>query len=392
MDNEDSGQNIEMSKVEKFYIYSILLLPILFQYATGIDGLTAGDALFVIAFFLYFIKKNPGKYAPFLVLFIYLSISTAVFYFSGIIVKITTSLHYMAYVLGMIFMLDLGKKNRIDIVQLYRKICKYSAILMIVQTIFYKGLGIVIPGIITFFPLTDPSLADYGSALATTNSGRCMSFFAEPSHFAIYTVPCLAILLFKGEKISKAEWIEIMLISLSLIFCASFTGIICGVFLWCYFLWKRTISGKFSGSMIFILVLVGIALSYIVFKTSAGSYFTNKEILERQAEGRFEGFAIKDFIKFNASAIIWGSGMNDIGEMLYLPGWPRLFYYFGIVGSSLYVICFIRFFKRNTFSGLILILMAILMVGTEMNFSSFIVPYVLLMFATKDRFIFKNEI
>ena len=70
--------------------------------------------------------------------------------------------------------------------------------------------------------------------------------------------------------------------------------------------------------------------------------------------------------------------MNDIGRIEYLPGWPRLIFYFGIIGSFIYIISFLLCSKWDTLSFILLIVIAGLMVGTEMNFGPFIMPYMLM--------------
>lgn len=139
------------------------------------------------------------------------------------------------------------------------------------------------------------------------------------------------------------------------------------------------------------LIVFGI-MFFIIMNTSLGSYITDEEVYERQSIGRFAGYNYM-FSTMDSSTLsfIFGNGMNDIGEIEYLPGWPRLVLYFGLIGSLIYVLSFLSCAKWNTFSFVLLIIIAGLMIGTEMNFGPFIMPYMMLIILSNKSLILEKK-
>ena len=267
------------------------------------------------------------------------------------------------------------------IVNIYNKLCLMSALLMVIQTIALKTLGICIPGVLTFLPLTDTNMYDYASAVIYHNSGRCMSFFAEPSHFAIFVLPFLVINLM-SDRVDRKRIIQAIFVSISLIMCASFTGVLSAIIIWGLFILINVIKRNISFKFILLMVFACIIFITILLNTSGGEYLFDEEIYERQSEGRFAGFMLLDILDINGSLLYFGNGMVDIGELLYLPGWPRLLYYYGIVGTIIYILSFMSCAKRKTVSVIFLILLGILMIGTEVNFNCYFVIYMLCIYIT----------
>lgn len=372
-------------KISRYFILSILLLPLLFQYLTPIESITLGDALLIISAFIYTLNIPFKIEIPIVFIILYIIIITTNCYLLSHIPKYTTTLHYLAYLFVILIMPKLAK-YRDYIFKIYRKICLASATLLIAQTLLLKTIGYCLPGVLTFLPLTDPSMQDYTSAVLYTNSGRCMSFYAEPSHFGIYVLPFLIITFFTNSFVTRKNLIEAAYVSISLILCASFTGIISAIIIWSIYLLLNIIRGKISFNIIFFYIFSFAVFLFILSNSSAGEYMLNNEIIERQSGKRFEGFETLEMITNNNGNLFfyWGNGMNDIGEFIYLSGWPRLFYYFGLIGSLIYTYCIASCARRRTVSIILLLLMSILMVGTEMNFGIYFVVYMLLIFATRN--------
>ena len=372
-------------KISRCFILSILLLPILFQYLTPIEPINLGDAFLIIAAFIYTLNIPFKIESPIVFIILYIIIITTNCYLLSHIPKYSTTLHYLAYLFVILIMPKLSKYKDY-IFEMYRKVSLISATLLIVQTLLLKTIGYCLPGVLTFLPLTDPSMQDYTAAVLYTNSGRCMSFYGEPSHYGIYVLPFLIITFFANSFVTRKGLIEAAYVSISLILCSSFTGVISAIIIWSIYLIFNIIRGKFSLSIVFLCIFSFGIFLFILLNSSAGEYMFNDEIIERQSGMRFEGFEALEMIIDNkgSSFLYWGNGMNDIGEFVYLSGWPRLLYYFGVIGSLIYIYCIASCARKRTVSIILLFLMGILMVGTEMNFGIYFVVYMLLMFATRN--------
>ena len=370
----------KISRVKKWFIISIILLPILFLYATPIPGFTIGDLFMLVWTFSLLIKEKVKINNKLLLLIFFLVIQTLTLSAGANLPKITTSLRYIVYLLIM-WLLPTVANERDYIYKVVSQVSKAVIIFLLLQYVAFQ-MGIIIPGIMTFLPLT----ADEGSSYEEIFNigGRCMSVFAEPSHYAIYALLFLTISLFEHSTISFKNLIWPVITSFSLIAASSFSGVLCMVAAWTLKLVLSLRNKKLSiKAVITFFLFIGV-LVYIILSTNMGDYVSDIDVYDRQSAGRFGGFTYVMEKSSQMSNLLFGNGMNDIGEVEYLSGWPRLYFYFGILGSLIYLISFGSFYKKNTLSMVIMIMVAGLMVGTEINFAPFILPYVLLASATKD--------
>lgn len=370
-------------RIDKCFISSIILLPIFFMYATPIPGFSVGDGLMILAWGGMLLKLKKVKIQRSLIsIIIYTILLTLACLALGKLEKPTTSLRYIVYLMIML---------TFPTVACYRayvfKILNIAGIfamgILIIQYIFLTFFNIIVPGVLTFLPLMDSALSDYNEGFEI--AGRCMSIFAEPSHYAIYIVLFLTIRLLGQKGFSFSSLFILLLVSISIIMCSSFTGIICMIAVWALKIFGEMRLSKESVGLLFSFIAAFLVLFYIATMTSAGEYIMNNDIYEKQSMGRFSGFDyIFEEITSSTYFILFGNGMNDIGELVYLPGWPRLFYYFGFIGSIIYILSFFKCAKRGTLSFTILIVIAGLMIGTEMTFGPFIMPYMLVVMSTKQ--------
>ena len=219
-----------------------------------------------------------------------------------------------------------------------------------------------------------------------------MSFFEEPSHFAIYMLPYIAITLFKTPVIHKQNIIRAGVATLSVILSASFTGVMCAAIIWFSWLIMGVKNKIFSLSKICGLLIICFVIIVVFLHSSSGSYILNPETYERQSSGRFGGFEyIQDFLsRIDNSIKLYGVGMIDMAEEIYLSGWPRLFMYYGIVGSIVYIISFVKCIKLFSLSMILMCLIGVLMIGTEMNFGYLLLPYMLVIFSCNKGYYIDN--
>lgn len=376
---------VVVPREKRYFILSLLLLPILFMYATPIPGFTVGDAFFVLSFSIMVIKgKGVRIQRSIIPILIYVVTLTFFCILEGSLQKPTTSLRYIIYLIGVAFMPSIEQCG--DYVhKTLNRIGYFIMIILIIQFVALTFFDIIVPGLLTFLPLTDTDMHNYSEGFEI--AGRCMSVFAEPSHYAIYSILFLSYKLFENKGLTLKALIIPIVISLSIIMCASFTGFICMIGVWGLKLIRELKNGNIAFWMIVPLALASFLILAGIAMTSSGSYLTNSEVYDNQSVGRFAGYSfLLEEVGKTPFSLLFGHGMNDIAELEYLPGWPRLLYYYGIIGGLIYIISFLRCARKGSFSMVLMIVIAGLMVGTEMNFSSFIMPYMTVVVSSKKAF------
>ena len=374
------NQKSRYDKAVSFYSISMLLLPILFQYSTGVSTITIGDVLLFISL-IYLVIAQKGKIIikPILVLFIIYILIQTLFIKNEVLFTLNTTLRFSFYIIccGLLFSLKIDSNV---IIKYYKAICILVTTIIIIQTIAYRVFGIVIPGVLQFLKLTDESLYNYEYALYHTNSQRCMSVFGEPSHFALYVLPCALICLLGSERLSKKNVLQAGFIILGILVSTTFTGLL-GLFavilIWLYYYWKNK---RIKARTFIVIMLLGI-LGLLFYQNSfVGRYLADGAIYQRQSFGRFDGYTYIAELKSSTIELLLGHGMNDTGRSkgVYLAGWARMIYYYGFIGSFIYVWTLLAFRKKHSLSLGVMLLLFVLSIGTEVNFSPFLVVYILL--------------
>lgn len=363
---------------QKFFLISGIFLPILFEYATPLSSFTIGDFLLVLSIiFLVVTNRRLPLAIPFAGMLIYVVLDTVIIKLMGGHSSLFRAMRYMVY-LSYPILLPKCMEYKEWAVEVYKKVAVFSAFFMILQTILLKLFKVFLPGVLTFLPLTDSSLYNYQDAVLYTNSGRCMSVFGEPSHYSIYVLPCVLLFLHAYDLYKRRTALYgALLISGSVFLCASFTGIFGLMFVWVMWVYSNIKKSRMPQRVARVILEFGIVCICFLIFTGAGSYLTNMDIYSRQSSGRFEGFIyIKDLYDGNTiSEKMFGYGMNDIGYLVYLSGWPRMLFYFGIIGAIVFECSFIGVIKKHGVGSKIVYLMLLLMIGSEMNFGPFVVPY-----------------
>lgn len=352
------------------------MFQLLFLYATPIPSVSLADVLLLIIYpFLILKMIKKGKlnlkkdYAPFIALFIYILFQTLIILFGKDINYITnivaTAGRFMFYLFTVIYFVPYFFDRKIGI-SLYKKICVISTIFLFLQILVVKFWGYYIVGTIPGFPLMRNELAEFNQTIM--NAGyliRPRSFFAEPAHYVSYVSIYLAIGLFTKKNNYKEYFAEII-ISIGIIVSNSATGMIVLAFLWAMWILKnfniRRIDVK---KLLMIIILFPIAINIVIsseyFKTFLERTFGfGGEGLGSAAVGRFSNF-MWAFSSENVSVgnFIFGRGMIEIDK--YIPGIPSMFYYFGIIGSLIFVLIMLSMFIKAKYQQKILIMLIIVM-------------------------------
>lgn len=368
--------------MSKIFILALVAMPILFQYSIKVATVTLGDlclaiSLFVIIFKLY--KKIKIDYS-FCCLFCFLICELIYSLIIGIYASLGTTLRYAFYIFVIIFIPTIAKECKF-VLHSYVVLAMLSSFLLILQYICIHMFNIYIPGVIKFLPLTDTTLIDYGLTLNSQVYKRVMSCFGEPSHFAIYVLGALIILLFSAN-LTKKSMLKASFITLAIFLSTSITGVLLVIFIWILFI-KKQVKLQFNNLLLISMLFFMIFIPY--FKSQSASYVRDPAIFIRQMMGRIPGYEyVLDDFRNDKLQYLLGHGMHDIGERVYLAGYPRLFYYYGITGSFIFVICYVFLYKRkNEIGNYILLSISILSIGTEMIFGPLLLPYVTVILTTK---------
>lgn len=372
----------------KVYIFFSLMLPILFQYSAGISTITLGDALLLILSVVVLFSHDRLRMNHALI---------AVFSFSIFALVLTllfpsgdgalmTNVRYLFYIF--VIIIASGYSEHYDFaVKMYSFLGIATSVLLILQVILINGAGIYLPGVIESAPLMDESLYTYSETIHAQTFKRCMSCFTEPSHYAIYAIGSVVAILFYEKFSAKRKILAAAFVTIAIALSTSFTGVITVALVWAWWL-KKYINRRALGK-IMVFLFVSFLFLLVFLNTSAGKYIFNLSILLRQAGGRMEGFEFisNDLANCSIRELILGHGMSDIGigTQIYLAGYPRMIYYFGILGTIIFIICFMCMIRRSRkLTNAFLLTILVLSVATEMIFASFLVPYLVVALLEKD--------
>lgn len=249
-----------------------------------------------------------------------------------------------------------------------------SSILLIIQFVLLHFanyyLSVYIPGL----PLAAESLNELGKNYALGYAKRPNSIFQEPAHFASYVLLYFGITLFSNYKKEK---MIIILLGVSLILAGSSTGILLAlglVFLWLLKLLKELHSTQ--KVLNFMLILTFVAIFSLVFsKTQIFVNFVDRTFENGSAtEGRFGNYSDIFLEKTSTVDKIIGHGMVRYDD--YIPGIPRIYYYFGIIGLSVFIFYgLFNMLKKPGYQKITLLLLLISSLGTEIILGKFIILY-----------------
>ncbi len=390
---KNSINNLNMHRIKKNtinHIYTFILVssPLLFLYGIGVSNITLVD-FFLLALNMIFMIRIfiDGKIMvftnlmPFLFYIVVLSLVTTIDMDSTM-----RTLRYVFYLVNIVFFTKKYFDYRVG-VKIYRYISLVSTVFLFIQIITYKLVGIYLPGVVLSANLVASDLYNYDLVLQNAYYKRFMSFFAEPSHFAIYVLGYITILLFSEIGFSgfrKKDMIEFAFLSLGVVLSTSILGVmVLGAMslIWLMvFVFNRKKNYKnIFGLTLFFLVVI--SFMFFLQNTTAFEYFSNSSVLNRQAEGRFGGYSIFGYQEASTLEIIFGRGMVGmpiISNSGFLPSFPLLYYYFGFIGLILFFITFIPYFlnlKVNVSKALIICLFGIAL-GSELLLGIFILVFI----------------
>lgn len=368
------------SILSELYTFTIIMAPILCIYGIGISTITFLDFLLIVLNILMIIdllyRKKLSIFVNLIPFCIYICI-TALFniYDSEVILR---TFRYLFYILNVIIFVPNYFKYYLGI-KIYKIVAWVSTVFLFIQIISNKILGIYIPGVLPNIHLVDADLYNYNEVFQMAQVKRVMSFFAEPSHYAIFILGYFVITLFYRNKTStfKGKLCEAAFLSLGIILSSSILGMVVMLVMWAIWIifnFKKFILKPY---MILLMLLMIFVLYILLIDTSAVQYMTNSTVIERQSAGRFSGYEFLRSSNISLGEKIFGQGMTKEGMSVYLASYPILIFYFGYIGLILCIGTFLPYiskFKNNEATALLICMLGI-SIGSEILVGNFILIF-----------------
>ena len=349
-------------------LYTLIcsLSPILVIYSFSYSSFTILDTLIVFFYVFslpHYISSSKIKVNPFfLLMFIFVVFHSLIDYAINMISQnLLRAFHLTNY----IFFLALYSRRYFDektAIKVVRNIAVISTFFLFFQHIVFLIIHVPIPGQLPVFLVNN----EYGlSEFADANLMRFSAFFQEPSHYAMYILCALTLELFYKKELNLYV---LIILCLGAVVSTSNTAI-AGMFL-LVVLYVRN-KGVSLKAMLFLIVCL---LVICVFAQTFVETISQRVDNGKSFSNRFDGYSQIDYLI--SGNPLWGIGFwsgKDLGN-IYLPGWARLYVYFGIIGFVSYLFLYLGLFKSLK-NRMILYLLIFANIGGDALFSVFFLFY-----------------
>lgn len=394
--------------MKKIVNFLLVLYPILgiYKLPIGID-IPVNAAVFMALFAITLVKKKKGARVVlpdgFVLYWIYISIVYILFspslnFTSFIPGGISFCFWIIAFVTGLAFF-DYGLLKKY-----YKFVFLVCAIVFYIQEISYYTFGSR-PIFLLPFPLTGD--ATYQEILANQiKLDRSSCFFREPAHFAQFILPLLAMEMIDAPKNGKIMNGFSIFIIVTLILLRSGNGIVGLIVLLAYRIWMYIRYAKWGYKFLtlFVFIPIIIALTGYYIQTEQGAMIAERAAGLGYEEGSgsfmrtFRGYVlfealptinkifgltiegVSEFVPHSRVSYLFISKFTGEYEF-YLNGIQTVLISNGIVGLVLFLIIYIKLYKKNTelSRSLILLFLSLLLIGnlylTQMMMIATIIPH-----------------
>lgn len=304
--------------------FFIVLLPILYQIATPINVISLGELILIPLMLYQFIRKKNISFKVPRELIIFFFIPVLLTFFSSLtndFFSLSKAITVIARIIFYFALICIAARefNFQSSVKIYFWVCCLSAIYLYIQVFAYYGVSILLPiprnySNILFAYSESTETAYYYHMFGF----RPASIFTEPSFYADYVAPFIAILLFypgnlclfkKNEK--KRRMLMAIFMSISIILTTSNMGVLYCALLWTYFFLKDTsiLKIKLQYKLLILMFIFGFLI--FVLNSEAFSFLINRLMAGGSIGPRvLRGFLIYDNLPFINKII--GVGLNNI--------------------------------------------------------------------------------
>lgn len=359
--------------LNKLFTTLLVVLPVLSLYSIPDTKILIFELIIALLypFMLYFILKTNEKinkifYYPLIVPLSYIILQLAFLivikdfnYINSILLR---TFHNVFYLLTAIVFIRqyFDKKFGIKVLKIT---AVFASVYIIIQSILINTAGFYLPGTLPFFETVvdefNETIMDSGFEI------RPRSIFSEPSAFGTFISLYLIIDLFSGEKTKFVDYIPNIIASIGLLLSRSTTSYLLGFTIWV--LWSLNIFSKLQLRKIGIVLLFSIiVIPFILFNIIQTESF-NVFIRHTFENGEWGSGVIGRIGNYSDAfstewlsdnEILFGRGMQP--QNYYIPGIPRLFYYFGIAGILIWACTYLYIFFVSNWSQRRILLLTII--------------------------------
>lgn len=322
-----------------FFSFFIILSIFFHQYGSFLPGVTFGELMLILASALVLLfngfnlsiektKTLIQFYGVCLLLTLFSFLIQQHDFIAVSAFEVFSRLvRYFAYVIFIVVSAD--KLDANYALKIYRYICIFVSLYIILQTLGYYAFNFALP--VKILPLPFSRESDMYVLFSEFDKYyyRAYGPFAEPGYAAKFLLPGLAISLFDSLNDHK-NIVSVMLISAGIIFTTSVQGVLLAVFSYIYFgfflLLNKELRISFNLGEIFIVGLLVMLLSFIIYSVGIldtpieriSSIFavSHGGTLARSSTGIrvYRGFAL--FAALPTLYKIIGVGMGNLGNFV----------------------------------------------------------------------------
>lgn len=396
--NERINNNLtdySMKGYMTLYTLSIVLYTPLSIYSSGIASFLLADFfIYFVTLILFFaVMRKNGDVSPFYMLLVpmsYVVLITLLFALDDVPILLRTA----RFLYNLFFVFIFARKFfSISIaMSIYKVAVVFATIFLLVQFFLYYFFNYYLPGYLPFLNIAREELVLYSSNIYGAVNQRMRSIFSEPAHYAAYSAFFMYLTLIKNG-IKKSNWKDLLLcafISLGIILSSSTTGIVLAFLGWVLFVFLKMGKGKINlkYSMFFPFALL---VFFFVYQSDVVQNSILRMTLNSSQESRL--ISIFDVFDYSANplAFFFGHGM-DLQE-IYLASYGRMVFYFGVIGTTLFVCVFLFYALKNIYSFFVLCYILVMGVGTSLWLSGNFMLYLcfLLLFSMMSKGYYEKE-
>jgi hypothetical protein len=362
---EKKMKRLTITTSEKVFTTLVVLLPILQMYSFPGTKILIIEVLFLFLCIKMLFSKKEEKikftvYFPLFVLLVYII-------FHWLIISILNGSSYMIAItprtIRNIFYLTISvffikAKFKINIaLDILKFTAIFSTVYLIIQTILVNFFGYYLPGTLPFF---ETVVDEFNAQVIVSGSSiRPRSIFSEPAVYADFVGKYLFIDLFLNNKKKVIDFLPNLFVTLGLLLSGSSTGYLLLILVWTLFLTlkfsKRITLKKAFGLQIFILVIpiTIILISNVEFLKTGYEHLIYNRSYQARLNNYLLAFNMPNISNFQ---VLFGNGF--LPHDFFIPGIPRLYFYFGIFGIAIWSIVYLFMFRESKkVSRLLLFLM-----------------------------------
>lgn len=319
-----AGKKVGAEKYDRWFSYSIILLPFLYQYKGIGNILSLGELLVGIITIIEllrdrFIFKNINL---FLLAFYIVSLASTLFCTFFNYFEIVAALALIIRLLFFALVIIVARKHfNIDSVkEVYTALSFLFSLYLIIQYFFHMTTGGYLPITLNSGWQFPPEARPEKLAVYYRWFFRASSFFLEPGYFTLYVMPAVCMLVFKQRK-TAFEFISLVTTIIAILFSTASAGLTSLLIIFAVYLFDSA-DRKSKYKFIIKIAIVFVAVfGIIIFFTKADA--ASLTLGRLKSGGSFSNRITRGLIAF--SKLSWinkvvGVGLNNLEPYMLFYG------------------------------------------------------------------------